>query len=64
MCADWAKAGNCKKSSSRDYMVQNCKLSCQLCDEQSSYAPMCQDTRRECSVWAAAGISYNNSCKL
>ncbi|XP_071160641.1 uncharacterized protein [Mytilus edulis] len=64
-CHFWATTGECSKS--REYMLLNCKHSCNKCSEQGG--TLCTDSNLLCHDWAARGECNRNpaymheSCK-
>jgi len=72
-CDEWTVDGQC--SSNPDYMLENCKLSCNVCesegDDQVSPNPSpCVDNNNRCAEWAAGDQCSSNpdymleNCKL
>jgi len=56
-CKSWAESGQC--DSNRDYMEQECRKSCALCQPGPTYpptpVPSCRDQNDSCAYWAGIG---------
>lgn len=59
LCPVWAGHGSCDTPSSRDYMMQSCKKSCNACPGSAGAVDkMCRDMHQYCHAWANAGMRY------
>ncbi|GFR87742.1 secreted ShK toxin domain containing protein [Elysia marginata] len=52
-CAQWATGGECSKNP--NYMLTNCRRSCNVCEEKDDATPDCVDKHILCSHWAMHG---------
>merc|ERR1712203_793394 len=59
-CAAWARNQECKRNP--DFMLANCKLSCNACSGTASNTrpTQCNDGNQQCSAWAASGECNRN----
>ena len=66
-CPTWAEVGYCNRQNTHsDYMILNCKESCNLCQSVQD----CKDSNADCGYWSKLGECSKNPgfmnqyCKL